>query len=76
MNIEVKKTQIKTNRQFATILKKILSEYKISEDCINTPSDNPLFDVTCDYVGLHHAIFKLSETLKQMADYQEMLLED
>lgn len=76
MNTEVNKIQIKSNRQFATILKKILAEYKISEECINTPSDNPLFDVTCDYVGLHHAIFKLSETLKQMADYQVMLLDD
>lgn len=75
MNKEIKTTEIKFKRQISSLLSKILDKHQVSAECLNCIPDNPLFDTTCDYVDLRHDIFTLSETLRRMADYQEMLLD-
>ena len=62
-------------RQLAFILKSKMDEYKISEACKNCTSDDPMFETSCEYVGFHYEIGKLVETLRNQANYCELLID-
>lgn len=68
--------RIKANRQFAIILKKILSKHILCDEILNADPRDPLFDEICELMDFRTEIVTLSQTLSQVTEYQQMLLEE
>ena len=56
------------------ILEAILEKYKPSDKCVKCGPENPLFKDTCNFVGLHHELWQLKSTMKNMIHYNEYII--
>lgn len=62
--------------QVATLLRSILEKFRYSQECVECGTDSPFFNDSCNFVGLHHELSKMAETLENMANYENKLLQD
>lgn len=62
--------------QVATLLRGVLKKFMYSQECVNCGTDSPFFYDSCNFVGLHHELTKMAETLENMVDYENQLLQD
>lgn len=63
-------------RHMAAVLRKINEQYKPSDKCVHVEVGSEFFEDSCKFVGLHHEIFKLIETLDNMYKYNNWILEE
>ena len=63
-------------RHMAAVLRKINEQYKPSDKCVHVEVGSEFFEDSCNFVGLHHEIFKLIETLDNMYKYNNWILEE
>lgn len=62
--------------QVATLIRSTLDKYPYSQECVECSTGNPLFNDSCNFVGLHHELMKLADTLNNMVEYEKALLEN
>lgn len=62
--------------QVATLLRGILKKFQYSQDCVECGTDSPFFNDSCNFVGLHHELLRMADTLENMVDYENQLLQD
>lgn len=75
-----KRTMIQTrNRdraQVATLLRCFLEKFRYSQVCVECTTESPFFNDSCNFVGLHHELTRMAETLENMVEYENQLLQD
>lgn len=71
--IREREVKISWCRQIATILESTLKQHKLEEWCSKVQPEDEGFNTACDYVGLRHEVMVLTDTLKQMANYMEII---
>lgn len=62
--------------QIATLLRGILEKFQYSQDCVECCTESLFFNDSCNFIGLHHELRKLAETLENMVDFENQLLQD
>ena len=63
-------------RHMAAVLRKINDQYVPSQKCVDVGPESEFFEDSCNFVGLHHEIIKLIDTLDNMCKYNNWILED
>lgn len=58
-------------RQVATILAHLLAKFPASEECVHY-DDGPLFQDTCNFVGLRHELQSFVDFLRDACKYSEL----
>lgn len=58
------------------ILKSILEKYKPTAVCVACQPESEFFEDSCNFVGLHHAIFELKSTMENMIKYNECIMKE
>lgn len=63
-------------KHFSIVLRKINEKYCPSQKCVDIDSDSEFFADSCNFIGLHHEIFKLIGTLENMIQYNNWISEE
>lgn len=60
-------------RNVAKILREIMKKHRYSQECKDCGTENPFFDDSCEFVGLHAALMEFVMYLENHARYIECL---
>lgn len=58
------------------ILENLAKKYTPSKECVDVEPGHPLFEDSCNYVGLHHELLKLIGCMQQMIEYNEIIMKE